>query len=54
MQIASKEIKITSTTMGDMGKYVHNVEKEIEYYAIKLNQLYQRIEVSIFYNLSHT
>ena len=40
-----------SSKMGAMGKNMHNVEKEIEFYADKLNCVSQRIGVSSFYNL---
>ena len=38
VQNASKGINIMSTKMGDMGQYLHNHEKEMEYYASKIHQ----------------
>ena len=40
--------------MGGMGKDVYNIEKEMKYYAGKINQVDQRIEVIIFYKFLHT
>ena len=51
---ASNQKKLTSTAINDMGKDVHNIEQKMEYYASKLHQVDQRIEVSICNNLPHT
>ena len=40
-----------STTMGGMGQDLHNMGKEMEYYATKLHQVDQRVEVSNVYFL---
>ena len=44
LQSAPKEIRIMSTTMGEIGKDVQYIEKEMEYYASKLHQVDQRID----------
>ena len=46
IQNANKHINIMSTTMGGMGQDLHNMEKEMEYYAAKLRQVDKRVEVS--------
>ena len=51
LQSASKWIKVMSTTMVGMGKNLHNIYKEIEFYANKLHRADQQIEVSSFYIL---
>ena len=43
-----------STTMGGMGQDLHNMEKEMEYYAGKLRQVEKQVEVSTMYDLSLT
>ena len=46
IQNATKHINIMSTTMGGMGQDLHNMGKEMEYYAAKLHQVDKRVEVS--------
>ena len=43
-----------SITMGEMGQDLHNIEKDMEYYAIKLRQVEKRIEFSYIYDLPLT
>ena len=52
VQNFSNGINIITTTMGGLGKDLHNLEKDMEYYASKLNQVYRRVEVSNIYDLS--
>ena len=51
MQGASKEMKLTSITMVEMGETLNNMKKETVLYANKLYHVGQLIEVSSFYNL---
>ena len=51
---ASKGLNIMYTKMGGMGKYLHNLEKEMEYYGSKLHQVGKRVEVSNIYELPLT
>ena len=46
IQNATKHINIMSTKMGGMGQDLHNMGKEMKYYAAKLHQVDQRVEVS--------
>ena len=46
IQNATKHINIMSTTMGGMGQDLHNMGKDMEYYAAKHHQVDQRVEVS--------
>ena len=38
-----------STKMGALGQELHNLEKEMEYYASKLHQVGKQVEVSNIY-----
>ena len=40
-----------STTMGGMGQDLHNMGNEMEYYAAKLHQVENRVEVSNIFSL---
>ena len=53
IQNITKHINIMSTTMGGMGQDLHNMGKEMEYYAAKLHQVEKRVEVSDMFSLWH-
>ena len=53
IQNATKHINIMSTIMGGMGQDLHNMGKEMEYYAAKYHQVEKRVEVSILFSLWH-
>ena len=43
-----------SSKMDGIGQDLHNMEKEMEYYAGKLRQVEKQVEVSTMYDLSLT
>ena len=43
-----------SSKMDGIGQDLHNMEKEMEYYAGKLRQVENQVEVSTMYDLSLT
>ena len=53
IQSATKHINIMSNKMGGTGQDLHNMEKEMEYYAAKIHQVNQRFEVSNMFFLWH-